>query len=124
MHLKSESRKASLKAFGEKYRVRFWRFIAGALVVIAIAFAGSLWTLYMRSATAGGAKLRDRLGINSVNGINIQSTRTDRIIVEESSAVIDANKKVGPAVVSILSTAQGPINPFTGQASTQQSSGT
>ncbi|MEK7535182.1 MAG: trypsin-like peptidase domain-containing protein [Patescibacteria group bacterium] len=105
-------------------RATWWKFIGVTLAIIAIAFAGSLWTLYMLSATAGGVKLREKLGINNVNGINVQSTRTDKIIIEESSAVIEANKKVGPAVVSILSTAQGSINPFTGQALTQQSSGT
>src|SRR3990167_7467813 len=125
MHLKSESRKASLKAFGEKYRVRFWRFIAGVLVVIAIAFAGSLWTLYMLSGTAGGAKLRDKLGLNSVNGINVQSTRTDKIIIEESSAIIDASKKVGQAVVSITSTSNATRDVFGfGQIRAPQTSGT
>lgn len=124
MDLNSKAQGAPWKSFRSNYKTRWWKFVVGALAIIAIAFAGSLWTLYMLSGTSGGAKLREKLGINSVNGINIQSTRTDKIIIEESSAVIDANKKVGPAVVSILSTAQGPINPFTGQALTQQSSGT
>jgi len=123
MDLNATQRLKPWKSFSNS-RVWWWRFVGGALAMIAIAFAGSLWTLYMLSATSGGAALREKLGINNINGINIQSTRTDKIIVEESSAVIEANKKVGPAVVSILSTAQGPINPFTGQASTQQSSGT
>lgn len=102
-----------------------WKIVAGAIGLIAIAFVGSLWTLYMLSSTAGGQKIRDYLGLNGVNGINIQSTRTDRIVVEESSAIIDANKKVGKAVVSITSTSNSSRDVFGfGQILAPQTSGT
>jgi len=94
------------------YKKKWWKFVVGVLAVIIIAFAGSLWTLYMLSGTPGGAKIRAALGINTINGISVQSTRTDKIVVEESSAIIDASKKVGQAVVSITSTSNANRNVF------------
>lgn len=82
----------------------WWKFVVGALAIFLIAFLGTIWSLYMLSNTPGGQKLRDRLGLSTINGVNIQSTRTDKIVIEESSAIIDTNKKVAPAVVSITST--------------------
>lgn len=107
------------------YRNKWWRFVFGALAVVVVAFIGSLWTLFMLSGTSGGAKLRDALGINSVNGINIQSTRTNKIVVEESSAIIETTKKVGKAVVSITSTSNTTRNVFGyGQIKAPETSGT
>lgn len=95
--------------------------VAGAIILI---FGGTLGSLYFLSSTSGGAQLRERLGIDSVSGLNIQTTRTDKIVVEESSAIIDANKKVGPSVVSIITTGKPIVDIFSGQAQTQQTSGT
>lgn len=107
------------------YKNKWKRFVVGILAVIAIAFVGSLWTLYMLSGTSGGAKLRAKLGLNDINGINIQSTRTSKIIVEESSAIINASKKVGQAVVSITSVSNTSRNVFGfGQIRAPQTSGT
>ncbi len=103
MDLNSNQQSNFLKSFSSNYKARWWKFVANLMIVIAVAFMGSLWTLYMLSGTAGGAKLREKLGINNINGINVQSTRTDKIIIEESSAIIEAAKKVQPTVVSITS---------------------
>ncbi|MEK7170737.1 MAG: trypsin-like peptidase domain-containing protein [Patescibacteria group bacterium] len=125
MDLNSKAPSAPWKSFRSNYKARCWKFAGVALAIIAIAFAGSLWTLYMLSGTAGGAKLRDKLGINDVNGINVQSTRTNKIIIEESSAIIDASKKVGQAVVSITSTSNTTRNVFgLGQIRAPETSGT
>src|SRR3989344_7938387 len=113
MDLDSQKTPSQFKqSFMSNHKDKLWKFVVGILAVIVIAFVGSLWTLYMLSGTAGGAKLREKLGINNVNGINIQSTRTDKIIIEESSAIIDASKKVGQAVVSITSTSNASRNVF------------
>ena len=126
MDLDSQKTPSQFKqSFMSNHKDKLWKFVVGILAVIVIAFVGSLWTLYMLSGTAGGAKLREKLGINNVNGINIQSTRTDKIIIEESSAIIDASKKVGQAVVSITSTSNASRNVFGfGQIRAPQTSGT
>lgn len=65
--------------------------------------------------------LKDKLGIDLKN-LNISKTTIDKLVLEESSAVIDSTKKVEPAVVSIIST-QNVMDIF-GQVSQQQGAGT
>ncbi|OGD56238.1 hypothetical protein A2V71_02855 [Candidatus Berkelbacteria bacterium RBG_13_40_8] len=70
---------------------------------------------------SGSKTLKDRLGIDLQN-LNINRTSTEKLVLEESSAIIDSTKKVSPAVVSIIST-QNVMN-FFGQVSEQQGAGT
>ncbi len=79
--------------------------------------AGFVFLANTRSPLIG--KLRDKLGINSDTGISVPVRQS--IKVEESSAIIDAAKKVSPAVVSISTSQQ--VTNFFGQTSNQEVSG-
>lgn len=63
--------------------------------------------------------LRDKLGLKD---ININTNTTEKLVLEESSAVIDSSKKVSPAVVSILS--KSDIQDFFGRVYQQEGGGT
>ena len=65
--------------------------------------------------------LKDKLGINLQN-LNISRTTNEKIVLEESSKVIDAAKKVSPAVVSITTSTN--VANFFGGISTQEGGGT
>lgn len=65
--------------------------------------------------------LKDKLGINLQN-LNITKTTAEKLVLEESSAIIDSTKKVSPAVVSIISTQN--VTNFFGQVTQQQGAGT
>lgn len=76
-------------------------------------------TIVVRSGAA-----RSSLGLSdNIDGLLQNSpTRTDKIVLEESSAVIDAVKKVSPSVVSITITKD--VQDFFGQVLTQKGGGT
>lgn len=67
------------------------------------------------------SKLQDALGIKGSN-LNITSTKNEKLKLEESSAIIDAVKKVTPAVVSITTTAN--VQDFFGNIAQQEGGGT
>jgi len=68
---------------------------------IVISIIGSFATLYFLSATPAGESIRSRLGLDNLEAFNIRTSKTEKIIIEESSAIIDASKKISPAVVSV-----------------------
>jgi len=74
----------------------------GAFVVMFLVFAlimgvaGGFITLILLSTNQN---IKNKLGIND---ININSTKTEKMVLEESSAIIDVTKKVSPSVVSIV----------------------
>ena len=104
----------------KKNKVKF--FIGASIAVILLSIVGTFAVLYFLSATPAGEAVRIRLGLDNLKTFNIQTSRTDRIIIEESSAIIDATKKISPAVVSI--TGKGaPVSSFYG-TQTPKSSGT
>lgn len=70
---------------------------------------------------SGSSYLKDKLGIDLQN-LNISRTTTSKMVLEESSAVIDAVKKATPAVVSI-STSRS-VQDFFGQVSQEEGGGT
>lgn len=76
-------------------------FVAASLAVIVFSILGTFATLYFLSATPTGEAVRSRLGLDDLKTFNIQNNSTNKIIVEESSAIIDASKKISQAVVSI-----------------------
>lgn len=93
--------------------------IAGFLILSFIMGAiGGTGALIVFS---GSSYLKDKLGINLQN-LNINRTTTSKIVLEESSAVIDSVKKVNPAVVSIT-TSQN-VQDFFGQITQQEGGGT
>jgi len=75
-----------------------------ASVSFLVAVLGAIGTLYFLSVTPTGEKIRTRLGLSELKVFDIKTSRSEKIIVEESSAIIDASKKIDPAVVSITST--------------------
>lgn len=95
-----------------------------AFIVLLLIFsfimglAGGLGTLLIFSSSP---KLKDKLGIN-LEAINLNQTKTEKLVLEESSAVINATKKVSPAVVSI-NTSKNVTDYFYGTY-TQQGGGT
>lgn len=89
-----------MKLSWQSSKLTFW------LSILAVSFLASilmtLTVLLFLSDTTAGKELRAAIGIDS-NGLNIETTRVDKVVVEESSAIIETIKKVGPAVVSITS---------------------
>ena len=90
------------------------------VVIIVLNLAvGALGGVLGVVAVSENSSLREMLGFKS--DAVIPTTRTDKVVLEESSAVIDASKKVGPSVVSIVSSTQ--ITNFFGQVIGQQTGG-
>ena len=68
-------------------------------------------------------KVKDFFGLNGQNSLSLNTTKTEKIIIEESSAITDSVKKVSPSVVSITTT----INQqdiFSGQIVRSEAAGT
>ncbi len=108
-----------------KYEVKKnWPLLGAVLAgIIVVSFVGVVLTLYLLSATDTGDRIRAKLGLENLKTFNINSTKTEKIIVEESSAIIEANKNVAPAVVSITTTGK-PVQTFFGTIDAPKSSGT
>jgi serine protease Do len=71
--------------------------------------------------SADGGALAKKVGINLAD-ISIPTTRTEKVVVEESSAIIDSANKVSPAVVSI--TLKTTVQDIFGQSYQQEGAGT
>ena len=71
-------------------------FLLGSLVL------GGVGALSALDLAAHNPTLRDRLGLASSGGT--VTTHQEKLVLEENSAVINAVKKVSPAVVSVLAT--------------------
>lgn len=98
---------------------------AAAAIILVISVFGAILTLYFLSATPTGERVRNSLGLSDLKTFNINSTKTERIIVEESSAIIDASKNVSAAVVSITSVGKAVRDVFgLGTIEAPKSSGT
>lgn len=70
-------------------------------------------------AVSDNSQLRQLFGFDA--NATIPTTRTDKVILEESSAVIDAVKKVSPSVVSIVTSTQ--VIDFFGRVIGEQAGG-
>jgi serine protease Do len=104
----------------EKNRLTF--FVGSGLAVVILSILGTIGVLYFLSATPTGEALRVKLGLDNLKTFNISTSKTDKIVVEESSAFIDASRKVNPTVVSINGKGT-PIQSFFG-TQTPEKSGT
>lgn len=104
--------KYKLKDRGGKFVVMF---LVLSFVMGLVGGTGALLVL------SSSKTLKDKLGIDLQN-LNINRTQTEKLVLEESSAVIDSTKKVSPAVVSIISTQN--VMDFFGQVQQQQAAGT
>ena len=90
-------------------------FLILAFVMGVLGGTGALVVL------SGNQYLKEKLGIDLQN-LTLTRTTTEKLVLEESSAVIDAAKKVSPAVVSITTTAN--VQDFFGQVFQQEGGGT
>ncbi len=113
-YLEEESLPGSLNSPNKTKR--FWLFLI--IITFIIGLAGGTTSLLLLS---NSKYLKDKLGINLQN-LNINQTTNQRIVLEESSKVIDSVKKVTPAVVSI-STSKNVMD-FFGQVGQEQGGGT
>lgn len=90
-----------------------------AIIIVLNLAVGAVGGVLGVVAVSENSNLRQMLGFDA-NAV-IPTTRTDKVILEESSAVINASKKVGPSVVSIVSSTQ--ITNFFGQVIGEQTGG-
>lgn len=95
------------------------KFIVLFLILSFImGLAGGVGSLLVLSSNKD---LKEKLGINLQN-LNISKTTTEKMVLEESSSIIDSTKKVAPSVVSIIITTN--VTDIFGRVSEQQGAGT
>lgn len=121
IHLVSEEEHP---AFGSKQNRR--SAIAFAIAIMIIAFVmgiiGSLFGLAVLTSSPLGSQIKAFIGIKEDSGLTINRSSTERLILEESSAIIDTTKKVAPSVVSITTSRE--VTDFFGQTFEQTGGGT
>lgn len=88
-----------------------------SLLLGAIGGVGGILVL-----SADNASLAKKIGIKNFSNLTIPTTRTEKIVVEESNAIIDSANKVSNAVVSI--TQKSTVTNSFGQVYQQEGSGT
>lgn len=116
-----EPNKTGGKVYGRKRSAVAFIFSVTLLAII-VGFVGGILSLVIITNSSTGAKLRSVFGIKNIEGININSTTTNKLVLEESSAIIDAVKKASPAVVSISTSTK--VQDLFGQVSEQTGGGT
>jgi serine protease Do len=85
---------------------------------LIMGIIGGVGTLAVLSSSS---TIKNKLGIN-LQDLNINHITTNKVVLEESSAIIDSSKKVSPSVVSITSTQN--VLDFFGNVTQSQSAGT
>lgn len=96
----------------------------GTFVVLFLILSFLMGLLGGTGATlllTSNSRLQEVLGIKG-GSFNITTTKTEKIKLDESSAIIDSTKKVSPAVVSITTTTSA--RDIFGQLTEQQGGGT
>jgi serine protease Do len=89
------------------------------LVSLLLGAVGGIGGILLLSADGG--VLAKKVGLN-LSDISIPTTRTEKIVVEESNAIIDSANKASPAVVSI--TLKTTVQNIFGQSYEQEGAGT
>lgn len=87
---------------------------------LLIGAVGGVGGIILISADNGA--LAKKIGISDFSNLSIPTTRTEKVVVEESSAIINAVNKVTPAVVSI--TQKKTVMDIFGQTYEQEGAGT
>ncbi len=96
-----------------------------ACLSVLVSIFAVIGSLYFLSVTPTGERIRTRLGLGELKVFDINTTKSSKIIIEESSAIIDASKKVDPAVVSVTSIGSATRDVFgLGTIEAPQTSGT
>src|SRR3990167_8903550 len=85
------------------------------ILSLVMGALGAFGTLMLFSSND---KLKSSLGLDN---INLNTTKTEKLVLEESSAISDAAKKISPAVVSITTTQN--VMDFFGRVSQQETGG-
>ncbi|MFA6492933.1 MAG: trypsin-like peptidase domain-containing protein [Patescibacteria group bacterium] len=96
----------------------------GTFVVLFLVLSFLMGLLGGTGATlllTSNSRLQEALGIKG-GSFNITTTKTEKLKLEESSTIIDAAKKVAPAVVSITTSKN--VQDIFGQVSQQEGGGT
>lgn len=71
------------------------------LVSLVVGLIGGLGSIYLLSYDNGS--LAEKLGIQNAIDVPMTTTKTEKLVLEESNAIITASEKVSPSVVSIVS---------------------
>lgn len=119
-HIEYEDQNLSPKSHRSKRNQSLALIITVIFVSLLIGAIGGVGGILILSSDNGN--FAKKLGIKSFSSLAIPTTRTDKIVVEESSAIIDSAKKVSDAVVSI--TQKSTVQDVFGQTYTQQGAGT
>lgn len=99
-------------------RPRLGPFIA---IFVVVSFLMGLLGGGLSIVALSSSKIRDLLGLAGTS-LPIPTVKTEKLVLEESNAVIDVAKKVTPAVVSISATTT--LEDIFGNLATQKSGGT
>ncbi|MDO8513675.1 MAG: trypsin-like peptidase domain-containing protein [bacterium] len=102
-------------------KIRTWLLVALIVTGFIAGAFGSLGSLVFLNSTTTGARWRSALGIKADSPLSINRTKTERIVVEESSAIIKAAETIKPSVVSI--TGEEVASPYSFASSESAASG-
>lgn len=98
------------------------RLLIGVIIVVLNLFVGAIGGVLGIVAISGqDSPLARSLGLDA-GQLSIPTTKTEKIVVEESSAFIETSKKVSPSVVSISTSTN--ITDFFGQTIQSEGGGT
>lgn len=96
-------------------------------VLIGVGFLagifGSIGSLVFFNSTTTGVKWRSALGISGNSPLNISRSKTEKVVVEESSAFIKTAETIKPSVVSITAESTATTTSIFGASSSSSSSG-
>jgi len=93
-----------------------WFIVLFLILSLIMGSLGAFGTLYLFSSNSA---LRDKLGLKD---LNLNTTKTEKLVLEESSAVVDSVKKISPSVVSITTTTN--VQDVFGRTLSQEGGGT
>ena len=87
-------------------------FLGIILITAGISIVVTGGTMYFLLVSSSANKLRQSIGINDSNIITHTTVQTDKVVLEESSKIIDASKSAGKSVVSITGEGQATSDVF------------
>jgi serine protease Do len=90
------------------------------IVSLVIGAVGGVGGILLMSAD--GSAIAKKIGLKNFSNLTIPTTKTEKVVVEESSAIIDSVNTVSSAVVSI--TQKSTVTDLFGQSYQQEAAGT